>query len=395
LWFGTAGGLCKVTLTDPAALHPSQFPVLVEDVTVDGSVRAEPSRIRITAGTRSVELRYTALTLSNSEAVEFRYRLEGFDDDWVQAGTRRLAFYNNLKPGTYKFRVDARIGGEDWRQSPALVLEQLPFFYQTWWFIALVSAAVLSLIIFIYRLRLRQAVNRIQAGFQQRVDERTRIARELHDTLLQSFQALIFQFQAARNMVPRKPEDAMHALDEAITATAQAIAESRDAISDLRPDPAAQRDLPELLSAAGPELARTDSVNGNPPTFRMFVEGKPRTIPGPIQDEVYRIACEAIRNAVLHARASRIEGEVHYDKDRLRLRIRDDGKGIDPKILANGGRSGHWGIPGTLERAKRIGSRVEFWTEEGAGTEIELVIPAAIAYEKVRDGRRFRLFRGI
>jgi signal transduction histidine kinase len=186
----------------------------------------------------------------------------------------------------------------------------------------------------------------------------------------------------------------MHALDEAITATAQAIAESRDAISELRPDPAAQRDLLELLSAAGPELALTESVHGNPPTFRIFVEGKPRTIPGPIQDEVYRIACEAIRNAVLHARASRIEAEVHYDKDRLRLRIRDDGKGIDPKILANGGRSGHWGIPGTLERAKRIGSRVEFWTEEGAGTEVELVIPAAIAYEKARDGRRFRLFRG-
>ena len=394
LWFGTAGGLCEVTLTDPATLHPSQFPVLVEDVTVDGSVRADPGRVRIAAGTRSVEVRYTALTLSNSEAVEFRYRLEGFESDWVQAGTRRLAFYNNLKPGTYKFQVDARIAGEEWRESPALVIEQLPFFYQTWWFVALASATVLSLIVFIYRLRLRHAVNRIQAGFQLRVDERTRIARELHDTLLQSFQALIFQFQAARNMVPRRPEDAMQALDEAITATAQAIAESRDAISDLRPDQAAQRSLPELLSAAGPELARTEAATGSPPTFRMIVEGKPRMIPGHIQEEVYRIAREAIRNALLHAHASRIEAEIHYDKDRLRLRIRDDGKGIDPKILANGGRSGHWGIPGTLERAKRIGSRVEFWTEEGAGTEVELVIPAAIAYERGRDLRRFGLFRG-
>lgn len=394
LWFGTVGGLCEVTLTDPAALRPSQFPVLVEDIIVDGSVRAEPGPVRITAGTRSVELRYTALTLSNSEAVEFRYRLEGFDSDWVQAGTRRLAFYNNLKPGTYRFRVDARIGGEEWRESQALVLEQLPFFYQTWWFMALASAAVLSLIIFVYRLRLRQAVNRIQAGFQQRVEERTRIARELHDTLLQSFQALMIQFQAARNMVPRKPEDAVHALDEAIAATAQAIAEGRDTISDLRPHPVEQRDLTELLNAVGRELGSAPNANGRSPSFRVVVEGKPQTISMPSLDEAYRIAREAIRNAFLHARASHIEVEVHYDKDQLRLRVRDDGRGIDPNIVAAGGRSGHWGIPGILERAKRIGSRLEFWSEEGAGTEVELVLPAAIAYEKGRNGHRFRLFRG-
>jgi signal transduction histidine kinase len=245
-----------------------------------------------------------------------------------------------------------------------------------------------------YLLRLRQLQQQFARGAEERVGERLRIARELHDTLLQSFQALMIQFQAARNMVPRKPEDAVHALDEAIAATAQAIAEGRDTISDLRPHPVEQRDLTELLNAVGRELGSAPNANGRSPSFRVVVEGKPQTISMPSLDEAYRIAREAIRNAFLHARASHIEVEVHYDKDQLRLRVRDDGRGIDPNIVAAGGRSGHWGIPGILERAKRIGSRLEFWSEEGAGTEVELVLPAAIAYEKGRDGHRFRLFRG-
>jgi signal transduction histidine kinase len=132
---------------------------------------------------------------------------------------------------------------------------------------------------------------------------------------------------------------------------------------------------------------------GHSPAFHMTIEGTPQTISIVLQDEVYRIAREAIRNAFRHAGASHIEAEVQYDKAQLRLRIRDDGKGIDPKIVADGGRSGHWGIPGLLERSKRIGARLRFWTEEGAGTEVELVVPAALAYEKPQNGRRFRLFR--
>jgi len=244
-----------------------------------------------------------------------------------------------------------------------------------------------------YSYRMRRLSRQFAAGLEERVGERIRIARELHDTLLQSFQALMFQFQAARNMVPRRPDDAVHALDEAIAATAQAIADGREAISDLRPDPVTQRDLPELLNATGQELGVASGANKHLPTFRVIVEGKPQPIPGNLLGEVYRIAREAIRNAFLHADASGIEAEVHYDRDRLRLRIRDDGRGIDPKILAGGGRSGHWGIPGIRERAQRIGSTVEFWTEAGAGTEVELVLPAAIAYGKQRNGRRFRLFR--
>ena len=235
----------------------------------------------------------------------------------------------------------------------------------------------------------------IELRLQERVGERLRIARELHDTLLQSFHGLMFQFQAARNMLPRRPENenAMKVLDEAILATEEAITEGRDAIRDLRPAEITQRNLPELLNAAGHELAGSQELNGHSPNFRVTVEGKQQTLSPMLQDEVYRISREVIRNAFKHAVASRIEVEIRYDEDQLRLRIRDDGKGIDPKILKAGGQSGHWGIPGIRERAERIGSRLQFWSEVGAGTEVELTVPAAMAYEQRRDGRRFRLFR--
>jgi PAS domain S-box-containing protein len=179
LWFGGIGGLCEVTPSDPATSRSSQFPVLIEDITIDGVAHSKPSSVLIPAGARSIELRYTALTLSNPETVRFRYRLEGFDPDWVDAGTRRLAIYNNQKPDTYRFQVAARVGNEPWQNSSTLVLEQLPFFYQTWWFRLLSSSAGVSLVFFLYRLRLRQAADRIGADFQQRMDERARIVQEL------------------------------------------------------------------------------------------------------------------------------------------------------------------------------------------------------------------------
>ena len=232
----------------------------------------------------------------------------------------------------------------------------------------------------------------VELRLEERVEERTRIARDLHDTLLQSFHGLMFQFQAARNQLPQRPESAMQALDEAILATEQALAEGRDAIHDLRPEPAAQHDLAALLTAIGQELAGAHAANGHVPSFRVTVEGKPRRLSPTLQNELYRIGREMIRNAFHHAAASHIEVEIRYDEHQLRLRIRDDGKGIDPKVLDTSGRPEHWGLPGVRERARRIGSRLEFWSEAGAGTEVELKVPAEMAYEKPRNGDRFRLF---
>jgi signal transduction histidine kinase len=146
-----------------------------------------------------------------------------------------------------------------------------------------------------------------------------------------------------------------------------------------------------LLNAIGNELATADELNGCAPAYRVVVEGKQQDLSPMLQDEVYRIAREVIRNAFAHAVAGHIEVEIRYDRDQLRLRVRDDGKGIDPKVLA-GGQSGHFGIPGMRERAQRVGARLVFWSEMGAGTEVELMIPASMAYQERRDGRRFRFF---
>jgi signal transduction histidine kinase len=232
----------------------------------------------------------------------------------------------------------------------------------------------------------------IRGRMEERLWERERIARDLHDTLLQSFHGLMFRIQAARNMLPRRPEEAMQALDGTITTAEQAIAEGRDAIKGLRPAPV-QSDLAHLLTAMGQELAGSQGAGRDSPNFRVAVEGKRQTLSPILQDEVYRIASEILRNAFQHARAHQIEAEIRYDDRVLRVRIRDDGQGIDPNVLEEGGRAGHWGLAGIRERAKQIGARLDFWSETGAGTEVQLTVPAASAYEKLRDTTGFRLFR--
>jgi signal transduction histidine kinase len=201
----------------------------------------------------------------------------------------------------------------------------------------------------------------------------------------------MFRFQAARNMLPRRPEEAIQALDGALERTEQAIAEGRSAIQDLRPEPSAQGDLEHLLTAIGLELK--GSQDANSASFSVKVEGGRQALSPILQDEVYRIARELLRNAFQHARARQIEAEIRYDHRLLRLRIRDDGKGMDPRVLEEGGRAGHWGLSGIRERAKQIGARLDFWSEAGAGTEVELTVPASVAYAKSRDASGFRLFR--
>ncbi len=218
-------------------------------------------------------------------------------------------------------------------------------------------------------------------GLEARVSERMRIAREMHDTLLQSLNGLILRFQAARNMLPRRPEDAVRILDGALTRADQAIAESRDAIQGLRTAPVAPIDLADLLTAMGQELADAQEANCDSPAFCVKVEGERQTLAPNLQDEVFRIGREALRNAFQHADARRIDAEILYDEGLLRLRIRDDGKGIPPKVLEEGGRAGHWGLIGVRERAKRLGAQLDFWSEPGAGTEVQLTVPASVAYE--------------
>src|SRR6202795_576416 len=225
--------------------------------------------------------------------------------------------------------------------------------------------------------------------FEERLAERTRIARELHDTLLQSFQALMLHFQTVNDLLP--PGKAKEALEKALDRADQAIVEGRDAIQNLRSSTTLTNELAQAMTALGEELGGVHHGAKSSATFRVSIEGRPRELHPILRDDIYRIAREALRNAFQHAQASRIEADITYSERLLRLRVRNDGKGVDPRLL-DAGRDGHWGLPGMRERAQQIGAQLDIWSEVGAGTEVELRIPGSIAYATSASLGGFRLF---
>jgi signal transduction histidine kinase len=318
--------------------------------------------------------------------------LEGFDKEWQLAGARRQAFYSKLTPGTYTFRVIASNNDGLWNEAGASFgFTVPPSFIQSVLFKTLCAVAVLTLLWLLYTIRLRQVTGQVRTRLYERLAERTRIARELHDTLLQSFQGLLLHFQRARNLLPERASEAIQTLDRALDGAEQAIVEGRDAIHDLRSPAPAAKGLVEEITSLGEELV---AKNGNKDAaqFRVVIEGTAQTLNPNVHIEIFRIAREALRNAFSHSQARRIETEVAYSSNLFRLRIRDDGKGMDPDVRNRGERTGHWGLEGMRERAERLGGELEVWSEPGAGTELELRIPASIVYQLSADGNNFRLF---
>lgn len=389
LWFANDAVL---QMFNPGGLRKngSAPPVYVEEVHVDRKEYAIGGLIRFPPRSRDIEIGYTALSFSIPEKIQFRYKLEGRDQKWLDAGTRREVFYSDLDPGRYRFHVTASNNDGVWSETgDTLEFSIAPAYYQTNWFRTSFAVVSLAILWGFYRLRLYQ----LAREFAAKTGERARIARDLHDTLLQSFQASVIQMQTARNIFPRRPEEAIETLDNAIGSAEQAIDEGRRTIQDLRATQAPHTELECLLTIAGQELAKAQDPNGTQPVFGVSVNGTRRILSSNLQDEVYRIGCEALRNAFHHARASQIEVEIIYGNRDLRLRIRDDGKGIDRNILQEGAKAGHWGLTGARERAKRIGGRFDIWSEAGAGTEIELTLSALRAYARPRAHQRFGLFR--
>jgi signal transduction histidine kinase len=214
---------------------------------------------------------------------------------------------------------------------------------------------------------------------EARVSERTRIARELHDTLLQSFQGLLLRFQSASKLLPARADEAKQRLDSAIDQAFEAITQGRDAVQGLRSPTFVDNDLANGITAIGRELT-SDTLGVDAPTIVAEVEGAPRNLKPTVRDETYRIAGEALRNAFRHAHAQRITVEIRYDKRQFCLRVRDDGKGIDEEIMRRQP-AGHFGLPGMRERSEIIGGRLEVWSRLNSGTQIELIVPSAAAYD--------------
>ncbi|PTL80714.1 sensor histidine kinase [Vitiosangium sp. GDMCC 1.1324] len=386
LWFAATNGLAWM---DPERIHRNaRSPPVVIRSLVAGDRRYGPEAgLHLPPRTHGLKIAYSALSLSMPERVAFRYRLEGVDEDWQDPGTRREAIYTNLGPGTYRFRVIAANEDGVWNeQGAALDFEIEPTFFETRWFLALCVLAGLGVLWLLYVLRLREMTARVRQRLEERHAERERIARELHDTLLQGIQGLMLRLQAISANLPQGEH--REGLERAMDRADDVLVEGRDRVRGLR---ASSEEIPDLAEAFA-AVAR--EFGGSPgPVFRVAVEGATRVLNPLVADEIYRIGREALRNAFQHAGASEIEAEISYDVDELRVRIRDNGCGIAPSIL-NSGRPGHWGLGGMRERAEKVGARLEILSGVGRGTEVTLALSAERAYVHHRGGGWLRRLQG-
>ncbi len=374
LWFSTDSGVVSI---DPGHMrrNPLVPPVIVWAITSDGiRYDSHAKRIRLPAHTSNVQVEYSAGSLTIPERVRFRYRLQGLDHNWQDGGNRRDVFYTNLGPGYYTFHVIASNNDGVWNNIGAsLEFSIIPAFYQTWWFYAVCALIGMTCVYLLYKVRVRQLGARVRARLEERVAERERIARELHDTLLQGVQGLVLRFQAVANRIPAgEPTHCL--LERALERADQMLCEGRDRVRDLRGSDS-DAGLPHSLAAAGKQLSLAHAAQ-----FLAKVEGTPRDLHAIVREETLFIAREALANAFRHANASQVEAEVCYNEHELRVSIRDDGCGIDPEVLRKGGRAGHWGLLGMRERADKIRGTVTIWSKPGAGTEIDVRIPAQVAY---------------
>jgi ligand-binding sensor domain-containing protein/signal transduction histidine kinase len=359
LWICTEDGIAVI---DPARIrgNPLPPPVIIEQILVDGRLVDINSASEIAFRGRELQIAYTGLSLTAPERVRFRYKLDGFDRTWTDAGTRRNVVYVNLPPGRYRFHVLACNNDGVWNTSGAgLAFRLAPYFYQTTWFAASCVGALALLIWGFYRFRVRRLVSRFQLVAQ----ERARVTRELHDSLLQGFSGVVYQLEAAARLFESNPELCKERLERAIDQADQSLGETRRTIMSMRLPALENHTLPEALSAIGAQLTKGKSI-----TFHLTVRGLVRQLRYDVQANIYLIGREAITNAVNHAEARRIVAQMMYSEEEVRLTVEDDGAGFDPETAME--KKDHWGVAGMRERAKQIGASFTLESAHGRGTKI-------------------------
>ncbi|WP_263416407.1 sensor histidine kinase [Terriglobus albidus] len=373
LWFATTKGIAWL---DPASLERSYNlvppTVLISSLVAGGQTYSHLQNLALPPRNGNIEIGYTALSLRIPERVQFRYRLEPIDTEWSDAGTRRQAYYTKLRPGNYTFRVIACNDHGVWNETGAsFSFKILPAWYQSTWFAALCGLAIVLIVWMLYRLRVRQVAAALSARFDERLAERTRLARELHDTFLQTVQSSkMIAEDALREDTDEKRRQ--QTLEKLSIWLGRAVDEARAAVHSLRGSTTEKNHLFEALQRAAEEHQQPASMD-----IIFSAVGDARDMHPIVRDEIYRIADEAIRNAAAHSKASRLEIELRYAND-LSLRIKDNGQGIDPALLAEG-REGHFGLQGMRERASRIRSKLTV-SSTAAGTEVTLIVPGAVVY---------------
>lgn len=380
LWFATTKG---IAVLDPKMLEANRNrlppPVEISSVIANGTNYAVEQGLMLPKRTNSLQINYTALSLAVPERVKFRYKLEGVDTDWQEAGTRREAFYNSLSPGHYLFHVIACNNDGVWNEAGAsLGFSITPIFYQTDWFKAVCVLAVVALMWWMVRRHIGNIARNLQAGLAERLAERERIARELHDTLLQSLFATTLHFQSAADHLA-EDDPARKPLYDALEQADHVMREGRQRIRNLRASRSDAAGLVDALADYGHQLQTIDS-----PQFQISTEGEQRRLHPLFQEEVLLIGREAISNAFRHADAGTVVVTVTFLPATLQLLVRDDGRGIEEAILQNGGRRDHWGMPGMLERARKMHARLHITRPREGGTQINLQVAGAIIYQAER-----------
>jgi signal transduction histidine kinase/ligand-binding sensor domain-containing protein len=367
LWFATLKGLAIV---NPAHMAMDRVPPLValESVRVDDAPVPLAAHLRVPPGRTRVAFHYAGLSFAAPQKVRYRYQLSGFDPRWINAGNQRTAYYTNLPPGRYTFRVLASNQDGLWSQSAATITITVePRIYQTWWFRLLLVLAVALLVYLEYRRRVR----RVRSEFQAVLRERTRIAREIHDTLAQGFAAVSVQLEVVSRLLPSATEGARHALDTARALARSSLQDARTSIWDLRSQSSGQEDLATRLRNLAGHLCAPASIR-----TQMEVNGAYRPLAPEVETELTRIAQEAIVNAVRHSGASSITLRLSFYERQIELSVRDNGKGF-----ADAPSAGHYGITGMRERAERIGGKLRIESRPGEGTSVLLTLPL-----KKKDG---------
>jgi signal transduction histidine kinase/ligand-binding sensor domain-containing protein len=391
IWITTREGAYWI---DPKHIHrnPIPPPVFVTGLKVNEKSYPLTDNGVLPVHTTNFEVDYTALSLAVPSRVRFKYRLEGVDGSWQQANNRREAFYTNIAPGAHTFHVVAANEDGIWNEDGATLIVKIPpAFYQTVWFYILCAIASLGMLWGLYRMRLRQITRQVKVQLGVRLSERERIARDLHDTLLQGTQGLILLFQGFAGRLPN-PDPMRRDMELALDHADALLNEARNSVSELR-NTGLDIDIAVAVTRAGDELFADTSAQ-----FSIAVSGTPVLIVPAVADDVFRIVREALTNAARHSEASRVDVKFDYGTAALRLWVRDDGMGLSPEVQKADGKPNHFGLKGMRERAQRIGASFDLVTHEGGGVEIHLAVPAARAYQhntRLIGGTLGKIWRGL
>jgi signal transduction histidine kinase/ligand-binding sensor domain-containing protein len=387
LWIATVKGLAMID-TSRLPRAGRQPKIFVDGVSSDGRTYVVGDGLLLRPGIHQVELHLAAINLSNPQKIRLQYRMEGVDSDWLDGTSSRTAIYTSLPAGTHRLLVRATDSGGHWN-APEVVYEitQQPRLYAKPLFQGITVIGLALLLVLAYVMRVRYVVRQARIIIEQRQMERGAVARDLHDTFLQGVQALILRFHTATKQLPQN-HPVRRMFEETLKQSDAVMAEGRELLVDLHATTSKRNDLATTLANYGEHMQE-----GRSGTFNVAINGDSQTLHPIVYEELARIGKEALGNAFRHSTARSIEAELNYEPNELRMRIRDDGMGIDPNILKEGSRDGHLGLASMRERARNIGAQLDLWSRAGSGTEIELRIPADLAYVSENNGKRRKFWQ--